>query len=134
MLKEGSGTPIQVVLYEGTGSTELSEDARFEVMAALLDKGYAVARSGVGARSGGVDEEPLLVLGDFGGDAPRDSEVWTSDDPLETGGPLVIVWHSFDGTPLDAIDILGQDVVDAVMAQGGAIVAPYPDVNAGFSV
>ncbi len=70
MLKEGTGSPIQVVLYEGNGSTELPVEARFEVMAALLDKGYAVARSGVGARSGGADEEPLLVLGDFGGAAP----------------------------------------------------------------
>ena len=69
MLKE-KGIPVQVVLYEGSGSTALSQDARFEVMSALLDKGYAVARSGEGARSGGADDEPLLVLGDFGGEAP----------------------------------------------------------------
>ena len=70
MLKEGSGSPFQVVLYEGNGSTGLSEEARFEVMAGLLDKGYAVARSGTGASSAGEGADPLLVLGDFGGDAP----------------------------------------------------------------
>lgn len=69
MLKE-KGSPVQVVLYEGAGSTELSEEARLEVMSALLDKGYAVARSGQGARSSPAEDEPLLVLGDFGGEAP----------------------------------------------------------------
>ena len=69
MLRD-KGSPVQVVLYEGVGSTELSEEARFEVMSILLDKGYAVARSGQGARSGRGDDEPLLVLGDFGGEAP----------------------------------------------------------------
>ena len=67
----------------------------------------------------------------FGGAEPRDAEVWTSSDA--TGGPLVFVWHSFDGSPLDAIDILGQDVIDTVKAQGGAVVAPYADPNAGFA-
>ena len=68
MLKSDIGSPIRVVLYEGSGSTELSEEARFEVMTALLDKGYTVETTGKGARGG--DASALLVLGDFGGDAP----------------------------------------------------------------
>ena len=35
-----------------------------------MDKGYAVARSGAGARSSEADSDSLLVLGDFGGEAP----------------------------------------------------------------
>jgi predicted esterase len=66
----------------------------------------------------------------FGGDEPREAEVWTGE---KTGGPLVIVWHSLEAGPLEAIDILGQDVIDAVTAQGGAVVAPYADPDAGFN-
>ena len=37
--------PLRVVLYEGEGAIQLSAEARAQVMAALLDKGYAVTRA-----------------------------------------------------------------------------------------
>ena len=69
----------------------------------------------------------------FGGREPRNVKIWTSDDPAATGGPLVFVWHSMRSTPDEAVDILSQQVIDSVVAQGGAVVAPVADVNAGFN-
>ncbi len=62
--------PLRVVLYEGNGSIQLSTESRTRVMMALLDKGYAVTRSGSGATSMPHDERSLLVLGAFEGKAP----------------------------------------------------------------
>ena len=58
--------PLRVVIYEGNGAIALSAEARVKVMAALLDKGYAVTRAttdGVGAMP--HDDRSLLVLGLF---------------------------------------------------------------------
>jgi Pyruvate/2-oxoacid:ferredoxin oxidoreductase delta subunit len=58
--------PMRVVLYEGEGAIPLSAEARAHVMAALLDRGYAVTRataSGAGAMP--HDDRSLLVLGLF---------------------------------------------------------------------
>jgi Pyruvate/2-oxoacid:ferredoxin oxidoreductase delta subunit len=62
--------PLRVVLYEGSGSIQLPSESRTRVMMALLDKGYAVTRSGSGATSMPHDERSLLVLGAFEGKAP----------------------------------------------------------------
>ena len=40
--------PLRVVLYEGQGAIPLPAEARAKVMAALLDKGYAVTRTVIG--------------------------------------------------------------------------------------
>lgn len=62
--------PLKVVLYEGRGAIALPAEARAKVMAALLDKGYAVSR--IGAVEAGSpahppqgDDHTLLVLGAF---------------------------------------------------------------------
>lgn len=58
--------PLRVVIYEGTGSIPLDAQARSQVFAALLDKGYAVTRTttqGTGAFP--HDDRSLLVLGVF---------------------------------------------------------------------
>ena len=62
--------PLRVVLYEGTGSIVLRAEARAKVMMALLDKGYAVTRSGQSASAMPHDDRSLLVLGAFEGEAP----------------------------------------------------------------
>jgi Pyruvate/2-oxoacid:ferredoxin oxidoreductase delta subunit len=66
--------PMRVVLYEGAGAIALSAEARAQVMAALLDKGYAVTRAGNGNGASGAfphDDRSLLVLGSFSnGQAP----------------------------------------------------------------
>lgn len=58
--------PLRVVIYEGNGSIPLDAQARSQVFAALLDKGYAVTRTttqGTGAFP--HDDRSLLVLGVF---------------------------------------------------------------------
>ena len=62
--------PLRVVLYEGNGAISLPAESRAKVLAALLDKGYAVTRSSVGAVSMPHDDCSLLVLGAFEGKAP----------------------------------------------------------------
>lgn len=59
--------PLRVVLYEGDGSLPLSAAARAQVLAALLDKGYAVTRAAAGGAASSMphDERSLLVLGSF---------------------------------------------------------------------
>jgi Pyruvate/2-oxoacid:ferredoxin oxidoreductase delta subunit len=60
--------PMRVVLYEGAGAIELSAESRARVMAALLDKGYAVTRAGTSNGAEGAfphDDRSLLVLGSF---------------------------------------------------------------------
>lgn len=58
--------PLRVVLYEGEGAITLPAEARAQVMAALLDKGYAVTRAT--PQGGGAfphDDRSLLILGLF---------------------------------------------------------------------
>ena len=58
--------PLRVVLYEGHGAISLSSEARAAVMAALLDKGYAVTRTTAqGSSAMPHDDRSLLVLGSF---------------------------------------------------------------------
>lgn len=57
--------PLRVVLYEGDGAVPLPVEARAQVMAALLDKGYAVTRATAGSSAMPHDDRSLLVLGLF---------------------------------------------------------------------
>ncbi len=58
--------PLRVVLYEGEGAITLPADARAQVMAALLDKGYAVTRATAnGTNAMPHDDRSLLILGWF---------------------------------------------------------------------
>ncbi len=58
--------PLRVVLYEGVDTLVLSAEARSQVMAALLDKGYAVTRATPkGGSAFPHDDRSLLVLGLF---------------------------------------------------------------------
>jgi len=85
--------PLRVVIYEGDGAIPLSSAARAQVMAALLDKGYAVTRAA--AQGGGSfphDERSMLVLGSFENQRAPMLE--------DAGGKIVI----------EARDITGLDV------------------------
>lgn len=64
---------LRVVLYEGIGSQPLSGADRFEVMRALLEKGYAITSSRQGGQvSGGSGD--LLVLGRYVDQPPAQAE------------------------------------------------------------
>ena len=81
--------PLQVIIYEGKGASPLAAETRIDVLSKLLDKGYAVAL----AKEGGaqfraaplIEEQRLLVLGDFAGEAP-DLEDATGQATIETVG------------------------------------------------
>jgi len=85
---------IQIILYEGTGSTRLPDDRRFAILTGLLDLGYAVSRTGAGAFLP-ADESTLVVLGEFaGGTAPALED---------TNGRIGITSH--DITVMDAASV-----------------------------
>ncbi len=58
-------TTLRIVLYEGAGSQALEADVRFAALSALLEKGFAVTRSGGAGRVAPADRSALLVLGRF---------------------------------------------------------------------
>jgi Pyruvate/2-oxoacid:ferredoxin oxidoreductase delta subunit len=58
---------IRVVLYEGSGSRPWSGEERFELLSALLEKGYPVSLEAEPERMRGHGRQVLLVLGRFDG-------------------------------------------------------------------
>lgn len=88
--------PLRIVLYEGQGAIELNSSARAKVMAALLDKGYAVTRSVEGGRSTFPhDDRSLLVLGVFPDQKAPDLE--------DASGKIDIEARDITGLEADAI-------------------------------
>jgi len=61
--------PPRVVVYEGSGPVLPDAADRGRLYAALLDRGYAVTRSGGGAAAA-LDGDTLLVIGSFAGSPP----------------------------------------------------------------
>lgn len=89
--------PLRVVLYEGNGAIALSAPARAQVMAALLDKGYAVTRATTQGASGFPhDDRSLLVLGQFQNQQAPDLEDATGKVTIEAR----------DITGLETLDIV----------------------------
>src|SRR5438477_2675203 len=66
-------TTLRVVLYEGAGSQPLEAGERFDTMAALLQKGFAVTRAANGGNLIPPDRGPLLVVGRFGANHPEEA-------------------------------------------------------------
>lgn len=83
--------PPRVVVYEGRGAAPLQAADRMQLVAALLDRGYAVTLAGVTAAA--MSEAALVVVGCFDGAAPE-----------VTGGEAVVC------------DIAGRSVAEAVAA------------------
>jgi Pyruvate/2-oxoacid:ferredoxin oxidoreductase delta subunit len=61
---------LRVVLYEGQGAQPLEATNRLAAMTALLEKGFAVTRSGGPGDVAPADRSSLLVLGRFDGGKP----------------------------------------------------------------
>ena len=64
------GKNLRVVLYEGAGSTPLTDEARYQALSSLLDNGFEVTRPIAGQEVAPPDEAPLLVLGLLDGEPP----------------------------------------------------------------
>ncbi len=58
---------LRVLLYDGDGAAPMPAEDRFTAMTALLDKGFAVTRTG--GRVAPAGPGPVLLLGRFGGGA-----------------------------------------------------------------
>jgi Pyruvate/2-oxoacid:ferredoxin oxidoreductase delta subunit len=58
---------LRVILYEGDGSRALDDDRRYELMRALLEKGYAVTSTRSGGQVSGIGDGQgtWVVLGQF---------------------------------------------------------------------
>jgi Pyruvate/2-oxoacid:ferredoxin oxidoreductase delta subunit len=60
---------LRVVVYEGSGAQPLNSDRRYEMMRTLLERGFAVTRSGDQRPVSPPDRSPVVVLGSFGAGA-----------------------------------------------------------------
>lgn len=86
----------RVLLYEGVGSRPFDTVLRLQLLTRLLDLGYSVGSVRHGQQLGDLGHSELLVLGDFGGNAPELS--WDS------GGGVTL--HIHDIAELDAEDVV----------------------------
>ena len=67
------GRNLRVVLYEGPGSTPLTDQDRYQALSSLLDNGFEVTRPVAGQEVAPPDDAPVLVLGLLDGE-PRVTE------------------------------------------------------------
>jgi len=64
--------PLQVIVYEGEGADAWDTGNRMSVTATLLDRGYSVLRvTGESSAKSVAGDYPVIVLGQFTGDAPE---------------------------------------------------------------
>ncbi len=90
-MSKTQGPNLRVVFYEGSGSTPVPAEERFQAISALLDNGFEVTRPVNGGNVSRADASPILLLGRFeGGRAPavegavqsRDLSGMTADQVL----------------------------------------------------
>ncbi|MBI5383182.1 MAG: ferredoxin family protein [Verrucomicrobia bacterium] len=62
--------PLRLILYEGPGSQPWSDEERFALLTALLDKGWSVSRVLAPEAVLANDDRLVLVLGRFNGPVP----------------------------------------------------------------
>lgn len=101
-------TTLRIVLYEGAGSEPLPAADRFGTVTALLEKGFAITRSGGDGPVAPADRSSLLVLGRFNGGRPPRAE--------DASGQVSI--HFQDITGLDGPRI--AETVESVRAEANA--------------
>lgn len=66
------------------------------------------------------------------GVAPRRAQVWISTAAATLDGPVVFYWHGTTNAPAQAEYALGRAQIDAILAQGGVVIAPEHDPAAGI--
>lgn len=83
---------VRTLLYEGPGSLPLDSDLRGRILAALLEKGFAVSRLQTSGAVTALPRDLLLVLGRFTGALPRlDTAVPVKFQPIDGLEPEAIV-------------------------------------------
>jgi hypothetical protein len=60
----------------------------------------------------------------------RTVKLWVGDNP-QPGGMLVIYWHAYGSDPVEAEYNLAAAVIDAILADGGVVAAPYKADDVG---
>ena len=76
------GTNLRVVLYEGAGSTPLSDDTRAETLSSLLNNGFEITRPAPGVEVNQIEASAVLVLGQFQGETPPQAAHLAGDAEL----------------------------------------------------
>lgn len=61
---------------------------------------------------------------------PRSVKLWVGDNP-QPGGMLVIYWHAYGSAPDEAAYTLSLPVIEAILANGGVVAAPYKADDVG---
>ena len=102
-----AGSQVRTVLYEGPGSMALDAAERSRLMAALLDKGFAVTSLRNGSRVSALARDFLLVLGRFSGDPPR------------LDGGMAVHFQPIDG--MDAAAVV--EAAEKLIGETGAVKA-----------
>jgi Pyruvate/2-oxoacid:ferredoxin oxidoreductase delta subunit len=101
-------TTLRLVIYEGAGAQPLAPEERFQLLGALLEKGYAVTRAGEDGQVAPPDRSSLLVLGRFAESGPPRGE--------DAAGQVRIRFQELAG--LDAAGVVGA--VEAMRAKSHA--------------
>ena len=65
------------------------------------------------------------------GIAPRQVKLWANTNAADQDGPLVFYWHGTGSNPGEANFGLGAETINAILAQGGVVAAPYSDPGSG---
>ena len=107
---------LRVVLYEGAGATDFGADARWAMLTALLEQGFAVTRTVAGGRVAPQARGQLLVLGQFAdGAAPE----------VEGEGTTQVRVRDVTGCDATAVTALATAERQAAGLDGGGAWKPW---------
>jgi len=112
-----AGPAVRVVLYEGEGSQPLPSDVSFEILRALLEKGYAVTRSVPGGRVSEPVDCALLVLGRFSEEQPQGGDT--------AGSAVTLRFQDIEGLGSTEVVSLVETLREEVQAPARAAWKPW---------
>jgi Pyruvate/2-oxoacid:ferredoxin oxidoreductase delta subunit len=98
---------VRTVFYEGPGSLPIEPELRSQVMAALLDKGFAVTSLRRQTQVNALPRDYLLVFGRFAGHPPQ------------LDGPVGMRFQQIDGMDANAI----VETAEKLTGESGAVKA-----------
>ena len=103
---------LRVILYEGAGAQPLDSDERFATMTALLERGFAVTRTGGERAVAPPDRSTMLLLGRFDDGAAPEFET-------APGGPAVRASNVSGFAPAQVGDLVETTRAELGAAQHG---------------